>query len=181
MWDRFPCGLKYGIITGGRTISTGFKTITLSSDFGFLTVRCLSNTFWEDEEVGVFFSITGKDEFERGLAAFFSGAESFVWLVVFREVLAITLGTEGSESLLLGFISRSRNSWILDCIAASFVTGFVGITFCFFFFSLLDGFANSIPSSNPFAAARAKTSFTDTVSDGSFCKLKEHHIKQLKE
>jgi hypothetical protein len=108
----------------------------------------------------------GANRLVAGLLDLLVCEEAWVTFFCGRGVFVINV----SDGLALALVSRLRNSAIFIWMPLlSVVEALVNVFAFFFFFSRFDDFPNSIPSSKPFAAARAKTSFTDTVSDGSRC------------
>lgn len=168
MWDLIPWELENGNITGGKTISMGFSAIILSSGRGLTKFVGRSYSLVR----GVFFINVGTKGLLAGLLDFLTCEEEPTWFAFFcgRDVFVVNV----SDRLTFVLASRLRNSAILIWMMLLSVEAFGNDIFdFFFFFSRFEGLPNSIPSSRPFAAARAKTSFTDTVSDGSRCKLKK--------
>lgn len=160
--DLIPWGLEKGIKTGGRTISMGFRATILSSGRGLMKCVCRSRGL----EGRVFFINVGTAGWGASLC-FLVCEEAPTWAVFFW-------GRDGfvtvSDRLALALVSRFRNSAIFIWMPLSVVAALVNDVFdFFFFFSRFDDLPNSMPSSRPLAAARAKTSFTDTVSEGSRC------------
>lgn len=152
-------------MTGGKTISTGFSVITLSS--GRDRAKCVCRSYglgW-----AVFFVNVGTKELLAGLLGFLTCEEEPAVVVFFcgRDVFVVST----SDRSAFAWLSRVRNSaifiWMPPLLLVGAFDNDIFDFFFFFFFSRFEVLPNSIPSSRPFAAARAKTSFTDTASDGS--------------
>lgn len=162
MWGLIPWGLGNGSMTGGKAISMGFSAIILSSGRGL--TKFVGRSYGLAD---VFFIIVGTKGLVVDLLGFLPCEEEPTWFVFFpgRDVFVVNV----SDWLALALVSRLRNSAIFIWMPLlSAMEDFGNDIFCFFFFfSRFEDLPNSIPSSRPFAAARAKTSFTDTVSDGS--------------